>query len=238
MSFRPSTRWRSTRPPGSTPRAGRAGAPRRGTPPAARTARPRRPPGRTRCGSTPGGHLPGDGHAGAEDLVASTPRADLVRQFGADASPRRGRARLAGPVECGTVLVAPGRSAPERGGAGGFGNASGRRAGVRTGPPPRVWCSWYRYFEGVTAGRHRGEPRGARRARAPGRRGPGRRRVEPRAGRGAGAVRASGRRPGRRRDPGVRSARRAVAGAVPGRRRYRPGGASRVAGRGCRQQLG
>lgn len=31
------------------------------------------------------------------------------------------------------------------------GETWGRELGARTAPAPRVWCSWYRYFEGVTA---------------------------------------------------------------------------------------
>lgn len=31
------------------------------------------------------------------------------------------------------------------------GDLIGRRLGARTGQQPRVWCSWYRYFEAVTA---------------------------------------------------------------------------------------
>lgn len=33
----------------------------------------------------------------------------------------------------------------------GAGDLIGRRLGARTGQQPRVWCSWYRYFEAVTA---------------------------------------------------------------------------------------
>jgi alpha-galactosidase len=33
----------------------------------------------------------------------------------------------------------------------GFGEAFARAAGARVLPAPRVWCSWYRYFESVTA---------------------------------------------------------------------------------------
>lgn len=32
-----------------------------------------------------------------------------------------------------------------------FGEAFGAASGVQMRPAPRVWCSWYRYFEGVTA---------------------------------------------------------------------------------------
>jgi len=32
-----------------------------------------------------------------------------------------------------------------------FGEEFGVRAGARVSTPPRVWCTWYRYFEGVTA---------------------------------------------------------------------------------------
>ncbi|MFD4420341.1 glycoside hydrolase family 36 protein [Agromyces sp. NPDC058484] len=65
------------------------------------------------------------------------------------------------PVEIWTTDAGDAASSPAA--VGGTGSPAGRRAleefgdrfgatsGARTGTPPRVWCTWYRYFEDVTA---------------------------------------------------------------------------------------
>lgn len=54
-----------------------------------------------------------------------------------------------GPVEHWTS--APAGAAPA-GALADFGDRFGAAAGARTGEAPRVWCTWYRYFEEVTEG--------------------------------------------------------------------------------------
>ena len=106
---------------------------------------------------------------------------------------------------------------------------------------PTVWCSWYRYFEEVTAADVAGEPARPRRARPPRRRGAGRRRVEPRPRRGAaarGPVRVAGRRGGRGRATSGRRAGIWLAPFLVGDEHHAGPRAPRLAGRAGRPQLG
>ncbi len=105
---------------------------------------------------------------------------------------------------------------------------------------PTVWCSWYHYFEQVTAADIEENLRAIDEHDLAGRRRADRRRLEPRSRRGAGALarlRVAAR--PRRRDPRLGPTSRAVAGAVPGRDADHAGPrAPRLAGGSGRSQLG
>ncbi len=138
--------------------------------------------------------------------------------------------------------IGSGRRSPSttdgaRGRAGGVRRRARRRPARR---PPTVWCSWYRYFEEVTAADVAREPPRLRRARPVRRRGPDRRRVEPRSRRGPAAADRFGSLPAVvDAIRGAGTARRHLAGAVPRRHRDHPGPrAPGLAGRARRAQLG
>ena len=187
---------------GSTPRAGRAGAP---------------PPG-TRVGATR--PAPRRGVAAPDALPARarpSPRTACRARACSSSTPATARRPAAtaatDPVDVPTVtatLVRPGasscgRPAPSRRRRdAGRARARWRRTATRSPspadggsrPPPTVWCSWYRYFEEVTAADVLENLAAFDEHDLARRRGPGRRRLEPGPRRGPGgrrAVRVAGR---------------------------------------------
>ena len=245
---RSSTRCRSTpRAAGSTPRAGRAGA----RPPGTRSAATRPRPDEEwqhLMRFRPGTPVAADGVQAEGLLVVDPGTGEPARLLRRRTDPRRCRPCARSSRATASSSAPPGRSTSTHQHADGgeaalaaFGDAyaAARRTAARA--PPTVWCSWYRYFEQVTAGRHRWRTCAAfdehdlRRGRRA-----DRRRLEPRSRRGAApapAVRVAARPGGR--DPRPRAAGRAVAGAVPRRGADHAGpGAPRLAGRPRRPQLG
>ena len=108
-------------------------------------------------------------------------------------------------------------------------------------PPPTVWCSWYRYFEEVTADDVLEDRARPRRARPRRRRGAGRRRVEPGPRRGAaarGAVRVAGAAWWTRCGPSGRRAGIWLAPFLVGDGHHPGPRAPRLAGRTGRPELG
>ena len=139
--------------PASTPRAGRAGAPPPGTPATATGLRPaetwehlmRFRPGTPvaaegAAGRGPARRRPRHRRAGA--LLRRRPTRSRSRPSGR--RPRRpGAGRSTGPSTSPSTRTRRARSPP---------TATPFAAGCRGWlPPPTVWCSWYRYFEEVTA---------------------------------------------------------------------------------------
>ena len=201
--------------PGSTPRAGRAGVPATWYPVGATGLRPDEEWQHT--DAVPPGHADRAGRAAGRGTARGRPRHRRARP---------GATRATDPVDVPTLratLVGEQRRGPRRRrpststthADGARGRAGGVRRRVRPprrrdplADPPTVWCSWYRYFEQVTAADVAGEPAAFDDARPAGRRRPGRRRLEPRPRRGAGRSRpvrvaARGRRRGPRRPAGA-----------------------------------
>lgn len=100
---------------------------------------------------------PGDG--AASHVFACLDASTDVPSIRAQWLPDRVLVRANGPVEhwnvdgCSGAASAPtsNRTRPDHPALLDAGARFGAAAGARTGPAPRVWCSWYQYFEAITA---------------------------------------------------------------------------------------